>query len=1225
MQRQLGKRLYTISLVLLMLLPVIAIQPSIIAIPTNSGGLQRGDGIPSSSTAYEGQYETTFVEDYSDIQKAYSYIPESSANLIIVYDSTDNVTTAAANLFAGILENQARPLLVPVTHFMELSAVLENVRVDQVVIEVVHGVTDSLMINKGYTEWSELQQIIEESNADRHVLASCFSAVLDTDANDLRIKGLETLLDYEIAVPMLSLYALEFLYEKDGIDRTETGLVLQRFFEAEKDLVLRRLLTPRNILGEKMTLRQQSAFMNNIRDLIDVAIDFLKTNMKDLARGILNAIFSLIPESIYDASDILDSALSTMEAIDLSALDGLPAKVEDSLDGKGKEFEKEVKKGIKVGVLVKFHVDKNLDGKTRYQIKSTYLQLGWKLSIEHWKPFQLGPIPLNITFEFNAFQMFDILLEYLGHDPNWVSTEGHEINPAMFKVNETAGDNPNNASQAISLLAYANIEGPYGDVPIEAWWGAPLVDIPLCTRSYGGLSFSITVKLALAHEAVLKKIGHTDDAIAKAVKKICDMLSSDVKFGKGGIHGYFTLTGDGMKITILYANWIGIEMDLEFKFGKNIKIKFHGHIKLENLIMGEITWDLDGLYLSMVKVFWPRITFGLKIGIEIKIPVPFVPPIKLDLDLAKILGLTTHYFPFGPHTDHATESFGNVLISGSWQTYNDAPIFAKVPIPVNGFVMKIVGALAVLITGMTGDAIEDLLNGKIEVVNGTVVDQTPPVIFFTTPSYIGDPLTQWDDMADGFDPNLDQASLVNVPSSTSILDISSADQLEKVNFDVNSTVSGDDMTDGAAVIEVNKSRFIPLWGDNASIRLYTFDKHDGDNNASYVKRVTVTASFQAKKTVVNYGIGEYLYSLDASYTFSPTGQSTMMRLFYTLDIYERLVLFYDDQGNLFDWSRTTFRTDEPVRTSGFTKWVNTTYIFVIIKVMSHTGDDNLDDTEDHETPTIVPYSRLNILGGEIQYSTCWDSNVSARVPATELENGGIFLDADSVEWNGLGDGPIYETRGYEAYWDLKIPLHKFYEEGLIDPGMVTFTATAYDTADLSTTTSYSYYVDVPPDTAAPIVNRVSANTRDVTEQQEPSPYIAASGIQNYDFDVVEQLQYITYNFDFGPGTSTRGYHTGIPYQWPNQTVIHRVNPRAILTHGSWIENAFRYEMNTPISNTDTTYLTTDVMFEGDYSIHIYADTNTAVNEFVYSNIWNLEEPCLAGEEVHVPTDYLDLN
>jgi hypothetical protein len=1206
-----------------MLIPVITIQPLIFAPVDESGVAQRSDGISSVYSMYKGQNTQTHTLEYSELQESYAYIRDSPVNVIVVFDSTDNITTAAANLFEVVLENQATPLLVPITHLLELSAVLESVREDQVVIEVIHGVTESFMINRVYTNWAELDTIIKDSDADRHVLASCFSSILDTDSDDLRVKGLETLLDYEIAVPMLSLYVLEFLYEKDGIDRTETGLVLQGFFEEESELIITRLLSPKNVLGTKMTIYQRSEYMEKIRDLIDVAIYFLKTNLKDLARNILNAIFSLIPESIYDASEILNQTLAAMEEIDLSALDGLPTKIDDTLDGKGKEFEKEVKKGIKVGVLVKFHIDKNLDGKTQYHIKSTYLQLGWKLSIEHWTPFQLGPIPLNMTFNFNAFQMFDILLEYLGHDPNWVSTEEQPINPDMYEVASPA--DPNDSTKAVSLLAYTNIEGPYGEFPIEAWWGAPLIDIPLCTRSYGGLSFTITVKLALSHKVILEKIGHTDDAIGKAIKKICDKLTSEVKFGQGGIHGYFTLTGSGMKITILYANWIGIEMDLKFKFGKNIEIGFNGYIKLENLIMGEITWDLDGLYLSKAKVFWPRIRFGLKINLKVKLPIPLVPPIDIPLDLAKILGLSTHYFPFGPHTDHETETFGNVLISGSWATYDDAPWFAKVPIPVNDFVMKIVGALAVL---APGEAIEDKLNGAIDVVNGTITDQTPPVIYITTPAYTGDPLSSWPDIPDGTDPNLNQASLVGIPSGTDMLDVTSGDDLSRTEFDANSTIASDDMSDGAAVVEVNKSQFIPLWGDNASIRLYTFDKHDGDNNESYVKRVTVKANFQSYDRTASYGIGEYRYALYSSYTFNPTGQRCRMRLFYTLDIYERIVMFYDDQGNLFEWSRTRFSIDEPVRKSGFTKWVESSYILVVIEPLIHTGEDVLNDGGNNPpTPSIPIHSRLFILGGEIEYdseyNTDWDSNTTLSV--SEMHDGGIFLDESTVEWNGLGDGPIIETRGWEGYWDLKIPLHKFYREGLIGSGLVTFTATAYDSADLSSSASYSYYVDVPPDTIAPTVSVVSSNMRDVSVHPEPSPTIAQNGIQYYEFDVVDTQEYISYTFDFGAGTSTRGSHTGIPYQWPNQTVIHRVNPYAIVTDGAGLENAYRYYLSTLVPNTDSTYLATDVFFEGDYSIHLYVDTNVGVDEIVYSNLWTSGNPYISGTELIVPTGDLELN
>ncbi|TXT55439.1 MAG: exported protein of unknown function [Candidatus Thorarchaeota archaeon] len=1197
-----------VFVVALMIIPPVAAIPTVYFSAGPIAVVESSE--PNTDIRIGGGYQEDIA--FEDIREQYEYLLNTDHNLLVVYDDADDTTTKAAEMFKLFLDVETNALLVPVSNIYELEAALTCVRDDQVIIEVIHGVTESFFMSGEYYDWSILDNTIRQSKSKRHVLASCFSSVLDVDTPELRVKGLETLLDYQVAVPILTLYALEFLYDLDSIDRTTTGLMIQKHIDENQVRITDKILNPTDILGTKKTLYQRSEYLEKLKDLVDVLLLFIKNEIKGLAKKVIGAILGLIPETLFNSQSLLDSGLDMIDNVNLSIIDDLPSTLENKLDGWGKEKKFRVPGG-NLGHIVfffKFHIDKNLDSTTDYHIKSTYLQIGLKWNLSTCYNFSIGVVPLKLNVSFKIFHMNDLLLEYMGHDPNWVSTAEQPINPDMYIVPD--GMDPNDPTNATSFLAYANIDGPYGDVPVEAWWGCPLAGVDLPFRSYGGFEIKLTVTLNMDQRYIMEKLGHTPDVIGKAMKKIADFFEEACTFGQTAINGYFTLTGAGIKISILGSLWVGIDIELEHQFGKYLEFALNGFIRIENLLMGEIDWTQEGLWLSQAKVFYPRLDFNLIISLEVTLGFDWLTK-TFEFNLCDLLGLSTFYFPTGAKTDDS-ESFGNILWKGKWNVDN-SPISFNVP--VNQFFMDMI---TLLTSRLPGDDIMNALAGTISVIDGTPVDTDPPELFFVTPAYEGDPIAEWPDITQ----DVDYVDLVCNALDIDLEDAESEDLSRETIDPTNTSLEEDNLPAGAASMEVHRSEIIPLWGDNASIRLYVFDKHTADNTDSYVTKVTVTAEFELVETPINYGLGEYLYSLYDEYTFEPTNQETEMRLFYSLEIYERIVFFYDDDGMLFHWTSTAFYDGVPEYDSGFTPWVNSTYIRVVIHPLTHAGDDNINvDNPDNPDSDLFPYSRLFIMGGEVKFINEWDSNITQHADTyTIFDNGGVFLDEDSVRTSGFGDGPMNTTCGYSAYYDLKLPLHKFYRDGLIKSGWVTFTATAYDTADLRVSKSYTYWVDIPEDTLNPTVTRASANTRDIEEYPEPSPTIAASGIQHYDFDIVDPQQFISYTFDFGAGSSTRGYHTGIPHQFPDQVALYRPNPRAIVTQGDGLLNAYQFEIDRSVSNTDETIISADVLLSGDFSIHVYVTTNTAINEIIYQTSFNNH---VDGSEIYINVAHMNLN
>ena len=1134
------------------------------------------------------------IDSFRDVRP----LTVGSSSIVIAYDAQDNITVAAAKMFGLFLDGEIDYELIPLYSLEEQVYVIEHITENQIMIHLIHGLEDSYRIDHDYWPWEKLNEIIHNSKGKYHVLASCFSAVLDDDEK-YHISGLSKILDYELAVPALLIPVIEYYYEIHNFQAINLAQRIQTYFDYNDDLIFNRVLNPQNILsaGENMTLHYRLTALDTLKEFIKDIANGLSDKIAPLAANILAPIFEFIPEDLADMIPGL-SELNELRELYIDFEADIEELVSEGFTGVAGEFEpimltKKVETPIGEFIF-KIQIVNYLflDGSTEFDFRATTIRFGFEYEKDFAKGLMLGPLPVVLNLSLGGCFFQEFMLEYFCSDPSWNSlTDGADVNPETWGHVDATETDP---LLAQSLVGYVNVPGPFEDLNVEAWFGIPSLGISKAYRAFGSFGITLTATSTVDIVELFLKAGHID-LPKKADKWLDDHFDGGITFATTHLYAIFTGANDGIQITFCGQLELGITLDLKLET-KYLDFEFCGGIKLIDRIVATIIWDQQGIYLHSCEITYPWVWIGIELEIKLKIKI----------------GWIQKTFTFGADFNY-TYYFGgggdspNPWYSDTW-TYDESPIHIKFSVDYLFLALIAIMPFNILVLD-TMTQIYDLA-GTLTVEHGSAADQTPPMATFITPSVKSDPVHEAESNIPPpsyYDPSGDYYLVrdydpVNDEFTTEI-DLKDIETIDK------------DLTNsGALALQVNGSMPIPLIGDDASIRIYAFDKHDTINTDSVIDEVKVHAEFT--KADIGLGMDVVLNSNGEYYMFKPFNIKTKLRLFFSATINDRKIDFINDQGKVFCSIAAMYF---PRTFTGFTEWSYTSYIKV--KITDFTVDDpHFISGEGEDTWNPQPTGQINLKYGEVILMQDWSTEFSD-------ENGGIFRDEDSVVSNGPGEGIATGLIGYGAYYDLELPLHRLFHEGLIESGWATFTVIAIDDSGLeSKPVSKEYWIDVPKDSLAPNIVTGSSNLQaidpDTTNVVDKT--IARKGTQTYLINYNEQVESVDYTFNYGSGFSHYDLETGLNSETLEDPVLWQSSTRVIQTNGDGTDNGYRYTMNKAV-NSDSAKFSVDLKMTGSFYIFLRVYNDAGIVYMRYSSSFITGEPYVSNGYMYMPLDGTILN
>ncbi|MHA1329784.1 MAG: MSCRAMM family protein [Candidatus Hodarchaeales archaeon] len=690
----------------------------------------------------------------------------------------------------------------------------------------------------------------------------------------------------------------------------------------------------------------------------------------------------------------------------------------------------------------------------------------------------------------------------------------------------------------------------------------------------------------------MNKAGHTDSKVKDFIISKIKELNIELKLKLRTVHLYamFTFSKEGLLISLYGQLEIGRTFVLEFTLGKHFKFEVSAGVTINFRVGATLHWTFDGLYIKSAEIYYPWLTaqisseikFKFKVGEKTKEKKFGGPGIEFN-----------YYFPPG-----ATEP--TTLLKGEWDIDSTKLSSANVT-----FFYRFMRHLKVLIDPV-GTATSvlgiNLLKGETEIINSSINDMVPPSVAFLTAAYSNDPVTEWNVIDT---PPEEKATLY-------ARTLTESGEYQDVDITNSKFISSDMCTNGSIALTSYEQTPIPLVGDNASILLYAFDEHEGDNYDSTIRRINVHAEFPTKVLeTVNIQINSHVTT--GTFKYEPITVQANMRVYYSGWLQDRIVYFKDDQGRII--TKIGGISVPGYRALNFTGWTPFAFTQWITIEVEDLYDGPVPVPDENYVHEFNPDGFIEIKLAEVQFFSDWDTTYS------DTTNGKIILD-HTVD-DGPGIGKWANKTGYSAWYNLEIPLHKLYRDNLIpESGWIEFTLFAEDSSGwLSKPVTKKYYYVIPGDTIGPEMTPLTSNLVKTEDFETPPITISRTGYQNFDINIEEQVEYVSYQFNYAPYTSTYDVHTGLANQGSDQVSIWKYDSRVIKTSGSSTANGYWFDIYRPITNTNETFIGVDLRSTDNFQIYIRVKSDVSITYMTYKEFTG--DPYVYNGYLFTPT--IDIN
>ncbi len=1126
----------------------------------------------------------------------------SMADVVILYDGTDNITKAAAFYFKEFI-NDLTIDTFSVNSIDDLSVALSQTKEFQIVIPVFHGLPDSFRIGDNYYSWGLLDKLMRESPSNHFTLAACFSSILNSKDNGYYVTGLMSFLDYKIAVPLLTISIAQYIYDIASVERYDLIDKVQRFLNDKTQNISLMLLNPQNPLsGEKRTLeytpfdifKYESQFntaidkMDAMIDMINTVIEWIKNKMASFINNTINPVLESLPDPIFSSiKSKIRTELNKLFSFDFnlkSASDTLKDILsDDNINSRAEAYLGKKHLNTSIGVFtpfLKIVTHKFLDRRTAINFRGKVLQFGFEYESEEFtKTITVGSVPVTIKFQITGTLYNEILLKYEAHDPNFTSTDQEPINPATVIFNDDGSLG--------ALQAYASVPGPFHDIVFESWFGSTGLNIPPWFRTYGELVMSLEAYIGIDGEKIMSKISHGSSKIAKFANKILDFINdADLTFGRSEVHAIFSLKGDNILITIKGVLSLGI--DTEFKIGllSSLNFSFKVNIWVSMIMDAQFTWDSEAIFMNHARVYYPRIDiYNLEAHLngEIRVHIGFTDVVfkfNIDVDLINLFPTNPYYFPNGNLVDIGEDA--NIALNKDWtrnEAKNDKFGF-YLYLPIKDFLFTVLSNMQpVLFTSLTGLKIfKDLFfTDTYKIRLGTIADSIPPWAAFLTKNSVSDPL---------FEGNTDAALNIITTDNRSI---------DVLNL---GSINASLLQNGGASIEAKYTDVIPLIGDSAAVEIVAYDNHNADNQNSIVSSVSVKATFPKIEADLSFPVFNRVFTSSGG-TFTMLKRDANMRFYIELHALNRIYTISDLNGNVI--FKTPFSYNSTYSFSGWIPWAETSGISITVEDFDPPMWFCID-TCDGSGPdfTFAHDGELTFSFGEVQFIPTWDINTENAIDISSPD-GALILDQSRSDPKGIGVGlgPFSGQDGWIAYYTLEMPLHRFYTQGVIPvEGWVTLTLTVQDNSSLEYTVDKDYYYKIPTDELAPDISVLSTNIQDATT--EPSPVIASRLTSTYKLHYEDPVETVEYTFSHGTGHSSYEIQTGLNISESDEVMLYTLRSHVIKTVSSSTSNGFNFPVNRYIAS-DSAVFSMDIKMTGGYDIYLQIEDNKGITYLTYQS------------------------
>ncbi|MCE7735213.1 MAG: hypothetical protein GPJ54_10070, partial [Candidatus Heimdallarchaeota archaeon] len=1131
-------------------------------------------------------------------------LANSKANVIVIYDSNDLITTNAALLFDEFLKYETRIEKYPISNIFDVEVALQNTRKDQIVIFLAHGLPDEFKLGNKYYPWSQLTMNIEESSTNHFLIASCFSSSLDSKT-DLKIKGLEGLIDYQAAVPILSIYALDFLYEIDNFERTSSLELIKEYLNNNENDVISRLITPvAPLAGIPKTLQYRLVTTNDdVNKLIDGMIEWLRNQVLFVIESINTFMRSVFPEQILNAFDT--SFDSSGIGLDINLFD-FPIEITENIDPQftlNHEISKDFKKKVDIIIIpdkvnltltLELFKEEMVEGQTNYEVSVFGIRGSAKL--KSTKPFvvhlPIGPISIVLDIDFQIMLAAEILFKYESHDPTYDYDNGDISN------NTVLYDQSNNLA---AIVGYATVENLLDEeLVIESWFGMPNLGIGPWLRVYGLAEIKIAFRLGSPIEKALEAASHSQKKISESESKVKNDVAWSL--GQASIMGVFSGSGDGLILQLNTLIEIGPNLEIEIGIGDNLTFILEGKVVIRYPFSVTGKWDDSGLYFTKMEIYYPKIIvdFTAKVEFEFKVfGKKFTLKIEYNYDFS-------HYLPNGIKED---------LEPG--QTFSDYNIYeikeynhpeGENQVTTDSAASLLYCSLIYSIADVYGapvvcNDISAIITYEATVRNGTVSDSEPPIIEIMTPnSNRDDVLTygEYEGQPKTFFDFIDKVTSV----TSNFVKVVIGKFLEGNFFENN----------GSYAITIEKSKPIYLVGDEAVVDIYVFDPHIGSNTDSYVKKLEVEADFDPVELEATLIPDDLSYYSFGSHTVKPFKFDTKFRMKLDITFSQADVVVKDKLNNVI----RTFRSSDYM-TYGRTSanivvdipWMETNELIIELREMP----------ADSCTLCFEAFAEVHVKSIEIKHKVSFTGDKDVTIDLSSMTNGALYLNQSypevTSEW-----GPSIGKTGYEGIWTLELPLHKYYVDNRIpQSGNMYLRVKATDDANLYSeiTKVFQYYV--PIDSASPEIKISDSKIQNASLATNIN--IATRGSEEYTFTFNEVEEIKNYQYSFGNQSSSYAIHTGINASTiTDRLAFYSQESKVIKTISSGTSNQFKYTINQALTS-NSNLLSFDMRTSGDYIVDIQLTSTSQLEIIRYQN--GVTSTYQAGSVIYVNTTSFDVN
>lgn len=730
--------------------------------------------------------------------------------------------------------------------------------------------------------------------------------------------------------------------------------------------------------------------------------------------------------------------------------------------------------GFWIGIVEHAYFDDNLG----YDIFAEVLQVEIWIKFSHKQQVMVGPLPVKFKIKAEMHLYFEYLLEYWASDAaNPSATIGSSYNNKMF-VSTDGTANVNNIKQ---LIGYAKVRGPYGKRIVEAWFGGLGGLIPVSFRVYGDISVGLGGTIGVSLSSIASNLPDLD---------------IPVEIG-GDLWGIFALCDSGVKVTLTFVPYIKVGWTKNFDIGIG-KITLEAWIKFSMPIEGVIRWDQFGIWLERVSLFWPVVEVKIGGKIDCIWPLP-----DYSLNLIDYTGANAFYT--------------NGLDLSGQNKHN--PKIANVLTEWTGDSGSAIGP------GLDGVLLDfNMPFGTLSIEEGSAKDHEAPLVEIITSNSEGDDVL-WANGDYWYERyGIDLGGLSSFRISV----------LNPLGGFLKSFIPKEVLgSESSVALAVIKENIIPISGDDATLKFYTFDAHDDINTDSTVDFVAVAIDHDPLRTSITNALNYLYYSQDVQITLSsdPLGSTIMRANLAFFLIGDAYIKIYDGAGNLIDHLTPSLYGIIPKITINYhTPWVEGNSITIQIHLNS--------------------LSTALIRSTDSYYGNVWTSDMdsSSAIGFVSKDSSGEYAD-------GYGLGPAKGLKGHIARWTVRLNLMSLIQNQYIEPGWHTLYVIARDNSGLVGSNTKTFYISKAEDTTSPYIYSYSSILRSVSNAKDYSRAI------NYDTTVYWRTNdrgTVSYNFDYGAGYSSYDVSSGIDPEIGSRISIFDTKSRFIKTTGSGTSNGYRY-------------------------------------------------------------------